>query len=53
MKYRIVEKRSVYVEYIIESESLEKAERLNGEILEEAEIKNYGDELISIEEVED
>ncbi len=52
MKYKVIEKRMLVVEYEIEAETEEKAKQLDGEILDEQETDNYGYDLVSCEEME-
>ncbi len=51
MRFLVREKRASIVEYEIEAKSQLDAERREGEIQYEMEIDNYGDDLISVEEV--
>jgi len=52
MIYIVKEKRTSIVEYEIEAVSEEAAKRLDGEILDETEIDNYAEDLISCREQE-
>ena len=49
--YKVIEKRTVVVEYEIEAESEKDACELNGNILDEQETNNYAEELISCVEI--
>ena len=51
MRFLVREKRVSVVEYEIEAKSQLDAENRKGEIEYEQEVDNYGDELISVEEV--
>lgn len=50
-KYKVIEKRSVIVEYEIEADSEEHAKDLDGNIIDKIETDNYAEELISCEEI--
>ena len=51
MKYKVVERRIVVMEYEIEAESEEDASKLNGTFLDETEIDNYAYELVSCKKI--
>jgi len=52
MKYKVVEKRMIVVEYEIQAASEDDAQALIGDILHEQETDNYAYELVSCEEIE-
>lgn len=49
MRYKVVERRYVDVEYEIEADNEFDAGRLRGDITSENEIDSYGGELLSVE----
>lgn len=51
-KYKVIEQRLSVIEYYIEAESKEAAKQLDGEIISEQEIDNYGYDLLSCEEIQ-
>lgn len=50
-KYKVIEERISVIEHEIEAESLEAAEKCQGEILSSFEIDNYFHDLVSCEEI--